>query len=227
MQISTSFGTLNVNDPGSDQDNWVTIEAQSIVYDKNSFFINEFKSDFPDYTLLGSNDFEKYVFLSELCARNKSLRLWFAATRAKYSNTTQLPLYLQDSVTPEEYVSIQEKLLEIKDKTAVIINKRKDLAAKYAADLAELENEERRVVNETIGVNNILKIITLTTDSLPLSIQMLIQSYTAGSQDQDIADNRRRLAQEYLAKFKVALIKLNEEVDDLNIDDLVKEIELK
>lgn len=227
MQIKTSLGEIVIDEADVNEDNWVTIKSQSVTFDKNEFYIGEFKRDFPDYTLLGSNALEKFTFLSELCGRSPAMKKWFAATSIKYSDTTQLPLYLKDSVAPEEYVQVQGKLLRLKDELSVVIKKRNDLAVKYAADLKSLENEEREVVKRTIGDDNIVKIVSLTTECLPLSIQMKIQSYMAGSPDADLADNRRRLAQEYLAKFKIALLKLNSEGKLQDVDALVKELELK
>jgi len=145
----------------------------------------------------------------------------------KYSNTTQLPLYLKDRVAPEAYKRVQEGLLEIKEELASIVKERNELAAKYTADLERLKVREREVVKKTIGDNNILKIVSLTTTSLPLSIQMKIQSYMANSPDADIADNRRRLAQEYLAIFKAELIDINNTKPIKDIDALIEEIQLK
>jgi hypothetical protein len=227
MHFDTSFGKVNLDEVGKTEDDWITIASQSVTIDKNRFYIDEFKSDFPNYTLLGSNDLEKFKFLSELCGRSPELRKWYASVTIRYSDTTQLPLYLKNSVAPDEYNRVQEKLLALKDKLAVIIKKRNDLSAKYSADLERINEEEREVVNKTIGDDNIVKIVSLTTESLPLSIQMRIQSYMANSSDADVADNKRRLAQEYLAKFKVALIKLSNENPNLNIDDLVSELQLK
>jgi len=227
MHFETSFGQVDIEDVGVYEEGWITIKSQSVSIDKNAFYIDEFKSDFPAYTLLGSNELEKFKFLSELCSRSPELRKWYAATTLKYSDTTQLPLYLKNSVAPNEYKRVQDKLLLLKDKLAGVIKKRNELAAKYSADLDALEIEERQVVIKTVGDDNIIKIVSLTTECLPLSIQMKIQSYMANSSDADIADNKRRLAQEYLAKFKLALIKMSYENPNLNIDYLVNELQLK
>jgi len=227
IAIETKFGTLEVKDIGINQQKWVTIESQSVEFNKKDFYIKEFNSSFSTYTLLGSNSDEQFVFLTELCARTESMREWFAAISINYSNTTQLPLYLKDTVTPSKYKDVQKKLLEIKDELALIVVKRNDLSVKYTADLKQLQAAEKDVVKKTIGDDNILKIVSLTTESLPLSIQMQIQSYTAESEHLDISDNRRRYAQECLAKFKTALIKLDTESTIDDVDELIQEIALK
>lgn len=227
MKINTNFGDLNIEEPGANEGQWVTIESQSITFDKNDFFIRKFNNDFPTYTLLGSNTLEKFTFLSELCARTPTMRKWYASVSICYSDSTQLPLYLKDVVAPDEYKAVQEKLLVLRDELARVTKKRNELAAKYSADLNILRNEEKIVVKKTIGADNIMKIVTLTTESLPLSIQMKIQSYMANSSDADVADNRRRLAQEYLAKFKSALIRLDKVSTISDIDGLIEEISLK
>jgi hypothetical protein len=227
MKIEHSNGTINIAEPGPDQDSWTVIKSQSISFDKNQFYIDEFNKDFPDYTLLGSNELDKFTFLSELCARNAAMTKWFAATAIKYSNTTQLPLYLKDRVAPDVYKRVQDGLTNLKDELAKVVKERNDLAVKYTADLDALKIKEREIVKKTIGDDNILKIVSLTTESLPLSIQMKIQSYMANSPDADVADNRRRLAQEYLAIFKSELIEINSSAPIKDIDALIEEIQLK
>jgi hypothetical protein len=227
MAIETSQGLLEIEEIGSDSNKWVTINSQSVSFDKQGFYIKEFEDSFPTYNLVGSNSEEKFKFLTELCARTKVMKLWLATVTINYSNTTQLPLYLKDSVTPAEYKCVQEKLLDIKSELSKIVEKRNVISAKYTADLNKLEAEEKAVVKKTIGANNILKIVTLTTQSLPLSVQMKIQAYTSESDDLDISDNRRRFAQECLAKFKTALIKMDKESTIDDIDVLLDEISLK
>lgn len=227
MKIGTSFGVLDINEPSGSEKDWVTIQSQSITFDRRDFFINKFQTDFPSYTLLGSNNLEKFKFLSELCSRTPTMRKWFAAVSLQYSDSTQLPLYLKDVVAPDEYKAVQEKLLLLKDGLARVTKKRNDLAVKYSADLDQLNAEEKIIVKKTIGADNITKIVTLTTECLPLSIQMKIQSYMANSSDADVADNRSRLAQEYLAKFKTSLIKLDKAGKIDNIDALIDEIAVK
>lgn len=227
MKFGTSFGVLDINEPGDIENDWITIQSQSVTFDRRDFFINKFQSDFPAYTLLGSNNLEKFKFLSELCSRTPTMRRWFASISLQYSDSTQLPLYLKDVVAPDEFKAVQEKLLMLKDELARITKKRNDLAVKYSADLEQLNAEEKIVVKRTIGADNVTKIVTLTTECLPLSIQMKIQSYMANSSDADVADNRNRLAQEYLAKFKTGLIKLAKENKILDVDSLIDEIAIK
>jgi hypothetical protein len=227
MSIETSQGLLEIEEIGSDRNKWVTIESQSVSFNKQDFYIEEFESSFPEYKLIGSNSKEKFKFLTELCARTKVMKLWFSTVTINYSNTTQLPLYLKDSVSPMEYKHVQGKLLEIKSELTKIVEKRNVISAKYTAELEKLEAEEKAVVKKTIGANNILKIVSLTTESLPLSIQMKIQSYTSESEDLDISDNKRRFAQECLAKFKTALIKMDKVSSIEDIDVLIEEISLK
>jgi hypothetical protein len=227
MQIKTSIGDINIPIAAKDESDWITIQSQSVSYSKTEFFIKSFNSDFPSYTLLGKSDLDKFKFLSDLCARTEALKLWFAAVSIKYSDTTQLPLYLKNVVEPDEYKAIQEKLLVLKDALAEVTKERNDLAVKYRADLDQLRVKEQNIISKTIGADNTMKIVSLSTDALPLSIQMRIQSYMANSEDADVADNRRRLAQEYLAKFKTELIILDKIKPIANIDALIDEIALK
>lgn len=227
LNIDTSKGKLVVEDVAVNEDDWIVIKSQSVVYDKQSFIISQFMADFPNFTILGTDDIEKFKFLTELCGRQPALRRWFAAVSIKYSDTTQLPLYLKDRVAPDEYKTIQENLLKMKDELAEIVNKRNDLAVKYSADLDNLKDQEDSIIKKSIGGNNVMKIINLSTEALPLSIQMRIQSYDPKTSDIDLSDSKRRIAQEYLIKFKIALLDLVKEQQLIDIDALLNEIELK
>jgi hypothetical protein len=227
MEFSSSAGNFVIEDVGPDESGWITIKSQSVTYDKTAFYVEQFNNDFPAYNILGSNDLEKFNFLSELCARTPAMRKWFAATSILYSDTTQIPLYLKNAVAPSEFKRIQDKLLVLKDGLATVIQKRNDLARKYASDLDALRIEEQNIVKKTLGDDKVLQIINLKTEALPLSIQMKIQSYMPSGMDDNVSDSRRRLAQEYLAKFKVALIDLVSNNDNIDVSKIVEELELK
>lgn len=227
ININSSFGDLVVEDVTLKEEEWIVVKSQSISYDKPSFIIKQFNTDFPSYTVLGTNDMEKFTFINELCARQPALRKWFAAVSVKYSDTTQLPLYLQDRVAPDQYKTILENLLNMKDELADIVKARNDLAVKYSADLESLRKREESIVKKSVGGDNIMGIINLTTEALPLSLQMKIQSYDVKTVDIDLADSKRRLAQEYLVKFKIALLDFVKENPEVNLDNLINEIQLK
>lgn len=227
MKFLTDYGDLIIDQVDANEDGWITIQSQSITFDKTRYFIDQFNKDFPNCTLLGNDDSDKFTFLSELCARTPSMRKWFASVSVSYSDTTQLPLYLKNRVAPDEYKSVLNKILILKDELASVVKERNDLARKYTRDLEALNNKERAITEKTIGTDNVMKIVYLTTESLPLSIQLRIQGYMANSSDIDIVDSRRRLAQEYLAKFKIALLDLNKINPKMNVNKIVQEIELK
>lgn len=227
MTIESSQGIIEIEPVGSDESDWFTIKSQSITFSRQDFFIDEFNRDFPQAKLLGSTNEEKFIFLNELCSRKKVLTNWYAGVGIKYSNTTQLPLYLKDSVEPSEFKRIQNSLIEMKDKLAETINERNQAAKDYKAKLESIELKENEIIRKATAGDNVMKIVNLSTESLPFSIQMLIQGYTPTNADQDLADNKRRFAQEQLAKFKIALLKLNKENKNLDVDKLIKEIELK
>lgn len=227
IEINTELGKLVVEEASLNPDDWIVIKSQSKVFDKESFIVSEFIKDYPGFTPLGSNDSEKFKFITELCGRQPALRAWYAASSVKYSDTTQLPLYLDKCVDPEEYAIIQDNLLRMKDELAVVVKARNDLAAKYNSDLEALRKREADIISKSTGGNNAMKIVNLTTEALPLSIQMKIQSFDVKTGDLDIADSRRRLAQEYLAKFKIALFEFVKDNPTVDLDSLINSIQLK
>jgi hypothetical protein len=227
MTIKTSQGNINVDPVGPDQDEWFTIKSQSVTFSKQDFFIDQFESSFPDSVLLGSTNESKFKFLNELCSRKRVLQNWYSSVSLKYSNSTQLPLYLKYRVDPSEFKRIQDKMLSMKDKLSNTIIERKKAADVFKQTIDLIEAKENKIIEDSTSGDNIMKIVNLSTESLPFSIQLLIQGYTPTNVDEDLADNKRRYAQEQLAKFKIALLKLNEENENIDIDKLIEEIELK
>lgn len=227
MEIDTNFGRISISEPVADEEKWVTFPSESAEFNKAGFFIKKFKEDFPEYSLLGKEDKDKLKFLTELCARMPITRKWFSSVSLKYSNNSQLPLYFKDAVTPEVFMDVQGKITNMKDELASVIKERNDLAAKYTADLELLNTKEKEIIKKNLGHDNIMKILFMKTEALPFSIQMKIQSYMPSGSDIEVADSRRRLAREYLAKFKVELLKMNKEKPDLDVDILLSEIQLK
>lgn len=227
MLIKSKDYELDIQDITSEQNDWISIKSQSFIFDKRDFFIESFNRSFPDSKLLGSDSTEKFNFVSSLCSRNNSLKRWYTLTSIQFSEMTQLPLYLKDSVSPSDFKKISDKLNLLKKKTSSFVQERTDLAAKYSKDLKDIEEREKCIVKKTLGDDNIMKILSLNTEALPLSIQMKIQTYGNESSDLDMADSRRQYAQEYLAKFKVALIKLSTENKNFSVDDFIEEIQLK
>lgn len=148
MKFTSDFGSFDIADVSSDEDNWVTIQSQSVSYDKTDYFIERFNEEFAGFNLLGSTNQEKFTFLSELCARTPAMREWFAATSVGYSDTTQLPLYLKDRVAPDKFKAIQDKFLVLKDKLAEVINERNELARKYTRDLESLKLKEQDITRK-------------------------------------------------------------------------------
>jgi hypothetical protein len=215
------------NEVGALEEDWIVVKSQSVTFDKNDFFIKQFNKDFPNFKLLGSGNFEKFTFLAESCARSPIMREWFASVSIKYSETTQLPLYLKNKVAPDDYKIYLERILELKDELSQIVLSRNNLAIQYNKDLAELKEQEDIIIKRSIGQDNILKILYLNTECLPFSIQLKVQGYEPKNPDVDVATSKRRLAQEYLVQFKIALLDLVKEKPDLDIDSLLQEVAIK
>jgi hypothetical protein len=227
MEFKTKLGNFVVKDVGVKEDDWVVVKSQSVTFDKNDYFIREFNKDFPNFELLGSSSFEKFTFLAEACARSPIMREWFAATSVKYSDTTQLPLYLKDKVAPSDYKKYVAKILDIKDELSQIVKSRNELAKAYNESLKQLKAEEDDIISRSIGQDNVLKILFLNTESLPFSIQLKIQGYEPKNANIDVATSKRRLAQEYLVQFKTGLLDLVREKPDIDLDSVLSEVAVK
>lgn len=227
ITFGTSVGDLNIEQPSFNEDEWIVVRSASETTDKSKFFVTAFDKDFPSIVLAGKDSGEKYAYLCDLCSRSRNLKRWLAATQLSYSNTAQLPLYLKDSVEPADYRIVQDNILVLKSELKVISAERKRISEKYSSDLDALDMREADIVKKVVGDDNIMKILLLTSDCLPLSLQIKIKEYKPTSEDAKTARNRRALSQEYLAKFKAELLRINAEVPNFDVDALVEELSLK
>lgn len=227
MKFESKQGIIEFEEVGVNEDDWITIKSQSVSFDKCSFFVDAFRRDYPAFNLLGSNDVEKFDFLAEACGKSPTFRNWFASVSIKYSDTTQTPLFLKNRVAPDEYKVLMDQVLVIKNELSQIVKSRNDLAIEYNRNLTRLKEQEDRIVSRLIGQNSTLKILYLNSECLPFSIQLKIQGYNPQNVDTDITTSKRRLTQEYLAKFKIALLDLVKEKPEVDIDALLDELAVK
>jgi hypothetical protein len=120
-------------------DDWKVVKSKVSSYEKQEVIVTAFEKDFPMITLLGSDTYEKFEFLTKVCSRSSGLIEWFAGQKLIYSELAQLPNYLSKLVEPVEYQDLKDKVLQV-NKTI----------AKFSDKRLEASNEYKRTVGSDI-----------------------------------------------------------------------------
>jgi hypothetical protein len=218
---------FSVSDAIEKLDDWTVKKAEVVQYCKEEVIVKAFEEKFPHISLLGDSFESKFEFIGGLVSRNENLLEWFSLEKLKYSELAQLPSYLKDLIEPKQFVDLQEKVsninLVISDYTA-----RRAVAAKeYQDKLSKIDAEMKGKVNFIKGEDKIMKVLTLTSQSLPLSMAAALERYNVKSTEVDFADKKKLYVRELLTNFKVSLLKLIKEDPDIDIDYIISEITLK
>lgn len=218
---------IEIPDASDKMDEWVVKVAETTTYSKEIVIVKSFNDSFPNIKLLGNNDNEKFEYLSKLVSRSDKLLQWFTLEKLKYSELSQLPSYLTDLVDPKEFKGIQEEITTVNDTISEYTLKRRKATEKYKSELKTLDDEMNSIIDSKIKDNKVIKILTLTSQSLPLCMVNAIESYNAQTSDSDFEEKKKLYGRELLTKFKVKLLELIKEKPDLDLDMLIDDLSLK
>lgn len=218
FKIASENYEFTVNRPDVDTDNWTVVKQESLSYDKGSIILSKFNEEFPKIAI------DSYELLCKICSRSRSLNEWLITKNLEFSEFSQLPLFLKDKITPKSFQTLQVDIVKLNTTVATFAKKRETLARKYEEDLIKLEREELAEVVKLKGNNKILKVLSLNSTYLPITIQLAIENYIPTD---SLADSRRTYGRECLIQYKSALIDLIINDPDINIDAVIESSVLK
>jgi hypothetical protein len=218
---------LSVNDATENLDNWTVKKSEVVMYYKEEVIVKSFQAAFPHISLLGDSFEEKFQFIGGLVSRNEKLLEWFSLEKLKYSDLAQLPSYLKDFIEPKQFANLQEKVSSVNSVISDYTARRTIAAKEYQNKLKQIDNEMNLKVKAIKGEDKIIKVLTLTSQSLPLSMAAALERYNANTDDADFADKKKLYVRELLTNFKVSLLKLIKEDPDIDIDLIISELSLK
>lgn len=227
IKVGYKDGFIEFNQPDKSEDNWVVIKSESVVFDKKALILAKFTEDFPNLPISGVDDDVRFDVLTRLCSRTRALSRWYAQASLLYSDLTQMPAYLEGQVAPSDYAGIKDKILILNRKIAKDAEARRELARDYERKLKKLEEDAEIETAKIIGNDKVFEIITLTSEAMPSSLQLAIESYTPSDKSLEIGESRKKYAREMLIQFKVKLLQLIKADPTINIKRLIDEISLK
>ena len=227
FNISSKLGEINIDNFADTIDEWIIKKSEVFEYSKETEIVKSFKETFGHIAILGSTDSEKFDYITKLVSRSESLSVWFAFEKIKYSQLSQLPSYLKDLVSPSEFIVSQKRISSVNDTVSSYVNKKLNITNKYKAELSKIDEEAAIAIKKVIGDDKIVKILTLTSQSLPLTLINAIESYNSKTDDSNFEEKKSLYGREMLVKFKVALLTLIKNNEKIDIDELIKDLSLK
>jgi len=217
-KITLLVDEINVRDSSS----WKVVEAQNFRPDKPEFMLKRFKKDFPKQAS-AVNDFD---MLTKLASRSKAVSEWYARVSAEYVLEINVPKYLKDIVEPKEFEEANTKIKELNKLAAERALDEQRVVKNYQQEMKKIEEDytKKSAVNLQ---NKLVRILTLNSTSLPITLQLMIENFTpsttSGSPD------KKTYAREVLTQFKISLLKYfaDKANKDADLEDFLTEISQK
>lgn len=216
-----------IDDISQKVDKWVVKESEVYTYSKSDVITEAFIKDFPHISLLGKNNDEKFEYISRLVSRSKSLNVWFSMKKLEYSELAQLPKYLTDLIKPKEFKAIQNDISRVNRVVSDYTEARVEINKQYKRTIEANIDSMNDEINKIIKSNPVTKILTLTTQSLPLSMIANIEEFNTKTSDTNFEEKKSLYAKEMLTQFKISLLKLIKENPYIDIDQVIDHLKLK
>jgi anion-transporting ArsA/GET3 family ATPase len=221
MDIKGSYGTIKFSPPSDRVNDWLVIKQESISYDKDVVLLESYNKNFP-YAKV--NNYEE---LTDIVSRSSKLNEWFANESLKYGMAVQVPLYLKNKLEPSQFKEVSRKIAEINDIIANSSKIRQAEAVKYKETLDTINTDEKSQIDNIIKDDNIVEVLTLSSERLPISIQLLINRYTPKDADIDEKLAKKSFSRECLISYKTSLLELVQQKPEIKISDVIEENRLK
>jgi len=226
IQINT-IDDIGYIPPGERLEDWIVVEEGSVAYDKDSALLRQFKIDFPNITLLGKDEEEEVDYLKKVISRSAAMRRWSSNFTISYTATFQMPLYLKDILPSKELDEVRNDVERINE-SIVLANKQKDkLNEQYKRDLEAIDLRVNKEITLIRSKSQLVAILSIKQELLPLSIQMSIEAYRPIDPQLDVSESRRKYARECLVRFKRALVMQLKHDPTFIVDDAIRSLQLK
>jgi len=219
IEIEASGVKIPVTMPEQDHNNWTTIAELKYRPDRDKFVLDAFNAAYPN---LKVTDAEQVYRLS---SRSTAIRDWLVDVQVKYAQQATEPSYLHGIVDPKDYEKASKQiqgLNEIEQDRALKLQK---AAEEYKSKVDNINKEfDTKVVNK-VGDDKLIKILTLKTNELPVSIALAIDNFTPPTvtSTSPVAPDSKSYGREMLVQYKIALIKKLNSDPNFDLDKFINE----
>lgn len=208
-------------------DNWRVKKSQIFEYSKEKEIVAAFENSFTNIKLLGDSIDEKYDFLTKVCNRSSRMLEWLSNQKLLFSELAQVPSYLKDRITSSEFSTVKDKISSINKVISDYSLIRSKASEDYRSRLSQIDRKMKEDLDKIKANDKVIKILSLTSQSLPLSIAAAVEEYNMKTDSTDFEEKKSLLVREFLIEFKISLLDLIKQYPDIDIDKLLDEISLK
>lgn len=141
--------------------------------------------------------------IGELVSRSKGLRTWYAGIIASFILEVEVPQYYKEKISPTEYKTLMVDVASLNKINATESAELSAASAEYKAKTANIVNK-RTAEKQKLTKNSLVRILTLTSEELPLKLQLVLNRYTPSSES-DVR-TKSLLSREMLIRYKLSLL---------------------
>jgi len=219
IEIEAAGIKIPVALPEQDANNWTTIAELKYRPDRDKFILDAFRKDYPNLTVADADQ------VYRLASRSTAIRDWLVNTNVKYAQTATEPSYLHNIVKPEDYEKAAANIQDLNDIERERAEKLQKAASDYKEKVDNINKECDNKVTNKVGNDKLIKILTLKTNELPVSIALAIDNFTPPTVTSvgPVAIDSKSYGREMLVQYKIALIKKLNDDKNFDVDKFINE----
>lgn len=185
---------------------YYALKQEQFLPDRRQFVEESWESDFPSKK---GYSYDKIILL---VGRSSVIADWYASVMLKFREGVGLPVHVQDLLNVDEFNECKEMINKLNARTASLSKAKQDAAVEYKNKLARIDDEYKDI-QDTKDSNDLLFILTLTSNDLPLGVIDRIADYTP----KDVNDplTTKIFAREQLLRYQRFLITKHKEGEDI------------
>lgn len=185
---------------------YYALKQEQFLPDRRQYVEESWESDYP--TKKGYS-YDKIILL---VGRSSVIADWYASVMLKYREGVGMPVHVQDLLEVEEFNNCRQMINKLNDRTAELSKEKQQAAADYKKKLKEIDDQYKDI-QESKDSNDLLFILTLTSNDLPLGLIDRIADYTPGGVNDPLTT--KIYAREQLLRYQRFLIIKHKEGEDI------------
>lgn len=211
-----SFDNINPDNRGfpdsNEEKNYIidgveyyALKQEQFLPDRRQYVEESWQSDYPQKS---DYDYDKIILLA---GRSSVIADWYASVMLKFREGVGLPVHVQDLLPVEEFKRCKSMINNLNERVSALSRAKQQAAADYKLKLAEID-EQYKDIQDTKDSDDLLFILTLTSNDLPLGVIDRIADYTPVDVNSPLTT--KIYAREQLLRYqRFLIIKLKEGED--------------
>lgn len=217
--LNTGKVSIVIEEVSKESKSWKVIQSSEYKPDRQEWMLKKFRKEFPKQAEAVSS----FEILNSLASRSMRVSQWFANSSAEFILEVDVPLYLKDLIDPKEYKNASENLQLLNKNAASRSSEEVKTVQEYKSNMEKISMKYDRI-NEGIIKNKIVRILSINSQYLPITLQLMIENFTPAADGK--SPDKKTYAREILTQFKISLIKYftAKENKESDLEEFLKEI---